>query len=177
MLTSHALRDLGADVVEVDSREATFLKIGLTRPRSIVLTATPLRAPAGCAMPSSWAYTRIPILGICNGCQALGLALGASIKRCHGATGKVELVSLEGRGRLLQPGGSSMGVFMNHEYALADPLPDDLLVTARSPDGNIAAFEHKDRYLFGVQFHPESPATPAGSRVLERFIEVARALH
>lgn len=53
----------------------------------------------------------------------------------------------------------------------AGTLPECLKVTARTLDGEVMAVQHRDRPIFGVQFHPESIMTPDGRTMLRNFIE------
>ena len=50
-------------------------------------------------------------------------------------------------------------------------LPDCLKITAKTPDGEIMAVEHKKYNVFGVQFHPESIMTEDGKKIIENFLE------
>jgi anthranilate synthase component 2 len=52
-------------------------------------------------------------------------------------------------------------------------LPDSLEITAWTADGLIMAMRHKQWPLQGVQFHPESIATPEGPAMLKNFLEGA----
>ena len=56
---------------------------------------------------------------------------------------------------------------------IEDTIPDCLIVTARTADGEIMAVKHREYPVYGVQFHPESIMTPEGSRMLKNFIELA----
>ena len=60
-----------------------------------------------------------------------------------------------------------------HSLAAApDTIPDCLLVTARTADGEVMAVRHRDRPIYGVQFHPESIMTPDGKTMLRNFINL-----
>jgi anthranilate synthase component 2 len=54
-----------------------------------------------------------------------------------------------------------------------EDLPDVLEVTAWTDDGEIMGFQHKDRPVHGVQFHPESIATECGHELLANFLNIA----
>ena len=51
-------------------------------------------------------------------------------------------------------------------------LPDCLIVTARTEDGEIMGVRHVEYPVFGVQFHPESILTIEGPKLLRNFLEV-----
>ena len=51
-------------------------------------------------------------------------------------------------------------------------MPPELVVTARTPDGEIMGVRHRTLPVEGVQFHPESVLTPEGPRLLENFLSV-----
>ena len=50
-------------------------------------------------------------------------------------------------------------------------FPDELEISARSETDEIMAIRHKTLRVEGVQFHPESFATPEGQKLLENFID------
>ncbi|MDE7148414.1 MAG: gamma-glutamyl-gamma-aminobutyrate hydrolase family protein, partial [Duncaniella sp.] len=51
-----------------------------------------------------------------------------------------------------------------------ESLPEELEVTAVSPDGEIMAMRHRRLDVRGVQFHPESILTPYGLTILENWL-------
>ena len=55
--------------------------------------------------------------------------------------------------------------------ALADSLPPELEVSARTAEGEIMGVRHKSLMVEGVQFHPESILTPDGPRLMQNFLE------
>ena len=53
-----------------------------------------------------------------------------------------------------------------------DAMPPDFVVSAWvADDQTIMGVRHKNRPIYGVQFHPESVLTPVGHRVLQNFLE------
>jgi anthranilate synthase component 2 len=61
-----------------------------------------------------------------------------------------------------------------HSLVAREPLPKELVVTARAEDGALMGLRHVSRPLEGVQFHPESVATPLGPRLLANFLALTR---
>ena len=58
-----------------------------------------------------------------------------------------------------------------HSLAVKEEtLPEELVVTAKTEDGEIMALRHKKYPVYGVQFHPESILTPDGEKILRNFI-------
>ena len=55
-----------------------------------------------------------------------------------------------------------------------DTLPEDLEITAETPDGIIMGVQHKRYPVHGVQFHPESIASEHGHQLLANFLDLAR---
>ena len=112
----------------------------------------------------------VPILGICYGAQLLARDLGGDVARTgRGEYGRTDL-DVTGDSLLFgatQP--TRQPVWMSHFDTIALP-PSGASVTARTGETPAAAFEDRDRGVFGVQFHPEVVHTPHGQEVLEHFL-------
>ena len=145
-------------------------------PRAIVISPGPgTPARAGRCIELIRASGGIPLLGVCLGHQAIGEAFGARIVRggvpVHG---KVTEVMHRGE-RLFADCGSPMSTARYHSLVIeTESLPPELLVDAETPDGVVMAVSHRDRPLFGIQFHPESYGTTGGDQLIRNFLEVAR---
>ena len=116
----------------------------------------------------------VPILGVCLGHQAICEAYGGRI--VHAKTlmhGKQSPITVVADDPLFVGLPITFPVARYHSLA-ADPssLPDTLLVTAVSDDGEIQAVRHATLPVFGVQFHPESVLTPLGNRILANFVRL-----
>lgn len=107
-----------------------------------------------------------PLLGICLGHQAIGLAFGARLVRARPVHGEVSRIRFQGS-RWFDAFGESE-VMRYHSLALVD-LASPLKVTATTDDGVVMALEHAHLPIAGLQFHPDSFATPNGVRMLEAF--------
>jgi len=118
------------------------------------------------------AAARRPLLGICLGHQALGLAFGARLIRSAPVHGKVSTVHFA-PSRLFPGIAGPEPVMRYHSLALADVAPP-LRVVAATDDGLPMAIEHESLPMAGLQFHPDSYATPHGREMIAAFFEAAR---
>lgn len=114
----------------------------------------------------------IPILGVCLGHQTIAQAFGGTIihaKRImHGKTSMVEANGEDIFSGIKSP----FSVMRYHSLAVREEdLPDCLVVTARTDDGEIMGIRHKEHPTQGVQFHPESFMTTVGKRLIRNFIK------
>ncbi|MBF9070786.1 aminodeoxychorismate synthase component I [Streptacidiphilus fuscans] len=113
----------------------------------------------------------LPVLGICLGFQGIGLAHGATVGLApeprHGRTSPV---LHDGEG-LFAGLPSPFEAVRYHSLAVSD-LPDVLEATAWTPDGVLMGLRHRERPMWGVQFHPESICTQYGHDLLANFAEL-----
>ena len=88
--------------------------------------------------------------------------------------GKTSDALLEPESRLFQGMGEHMQVARYHSLA-ADPdsMPEELVITARTADGEIMAVEHREYPVYGVQFHPESVLTQEGMGIIRNLLSEA----
>ncbi len=114
--------------------------------------------------------SNIPVLGLCYGMQLLAHLAGGKVVRANRREYGRADVRVEG-GRLFRGfgRGEETPVWMSHGDHVDAP-PPGFCVTASSDNSPIAAFEHGDRPLFGVQFHPEVAHTPRGGEILNTFL-------
>ncbi|WP_440830542.1 anthranilate synthase component II [Pseudomonas fragariae (ex Marin et al. 2024)] len=117
---------------------------------------------------------RLPILGVCLGHQAIGLAFGGAVIRAgHVMHGKISIIDNDGKGVYTHTGGKSIKATRYHSLIIDDKnLPDVLRVTSTSSDdGYIMGVRHHEYPVEGVQFHPESILTEDGLALFQSFIE------
>ena len=112
----------------------------------------------------------IPVLGLCYGMQLVAHLAGGNVVRANRREYGRADVRIEG-GRLFRGfgRGEETPVWMSHGDHVDVP-PPGFTVTASSDNSPIAAFEHRERPLFGVQFHPEVAHTPRGGEILNTFL-------
>lgn len=116
----------------------------------------------------------IPIMGVCLGHQAIGMAYGARVECAeHVMHGKVSKIQNDGEGAFLHTKGRAFEATRYHSLIVdRDSVPPDLAVSANSEkDQYIMGVRHRKYPVEGVQFHPESILTNGGNRVFESFIK------
>jgi len=114
----------------------------------------------------------IPILGVCLGHQAIGLAFGGRVVRAaRPVHGKTSTIEHDGRG-VFSGITAPFQASRYHSLIVAEEgMPPVLEVAARTrEDGTIMGLRHKERPIHGVQFHPESILTAEGRRILRNFL-------
>jgi len=110
----------------------------------------------------------VPTLGICYGMQLMAQDLGGRVERTGVSEfGKTDLRTHEGA--LFAGTPEEQTCWMSHRDSVTAP-PEGSRVVAGSGSTPIAAFEHEERKLYGVQFHPEVVHTPYGTDVLKNFL-------
>ncbi len=167
------LGELGSDPVVYRNDEIDIAAIQLLAPDAIVISPGPGRPEeAGISIDTIRGFAgSIPILGVCLGHQAIGVAFGAKVVRAAEVVhGKTSPISYTGTG-ILEGLPNPFTATRYHSLAI-DPstVPSVLSVDALAPDGTIMAISHNDFPIWGVQFHPESILTKDGPKLLENFL-------
>ena len=171
------LREMASEVTVHRNDAVTLDQIEALAPAAIVISPGPGRpADAGvsCDVIRTFAG-RIPILGVCLGHQAIGLAYGGTITYAQRLMhGKVSEITCDGEGLFKGLGDRPFKAMRYHSLVLdRASLPECLTVTATSDDGEIMGIRHKTHAVVGIQFHPESIMTPVGKRILRNFLKLA----
>jgi len=170
------LRELGATVAVERNDALSVLDIARADPAAIVMSPGP-RIPEEAGVCVDLVRTlgdHVPMLGVCLGHQAIGIAYGANVVRAPAVVhGKVGAVHHGGAGVLRGLDDPFMATRYHSLVVSADGLPETLEATAWSDDGLIMAMRHRAFPVQGVQFHPESVGTPAGHALLHNFLESA----
>ncbi|HEY6782005.1 MAG TPA: aminodeoxychorismate/anthranilate synthase component II [Candidatus Dormibacteraeota bacterium] len=170
------LRELGATVVVERNDTVSVEDIARSNPAAIVMSPGP-RIPeeAGVCVDLVRALgSTVPMLGVCLGHQAIGVAYGATVVRAPAVVhGKVGAVHHIGAGVLRGLDDPFMATRYHSLIVATAGLPEALEATAWSDDGLIMAVRHRAFPVEGVQFHPESIGTPAGHALLRNFLDTA----
>ena len=169
---AHLVRELGA---EADVMRNDKFQIGELEPfDKIILSPGPgIPEEAGLLLEVIRTYAgRKPILGVCLGHQAIGQAFGARLTNLSDVFHGVQTPCFLTGGDYLFDGlPKEFPVGRYHSWVVsADALPDCLMVTATSGEGQIMALRHREYDIHGIQFHPESVLTPQGRIIVENFL-------
>ena len=169
------LGELGAEIRVVRNDELTVDEIEELGPERLLISPGPgTPDAAGVSLEAIERYEgRIPILGVCLGHQAIGQYFGGKVVRApvpvHGKP--VEIVH-DGKTVFEDiPNNFSAGRY--HSLIVGrEEWPDELEVSAESPDGLVMGLRHKTKPIEGVQFHPESILTEHGRTLLANFLKL-----
>jgi GMP synthase (glutamine-hydrolysing) len=141
-------------------------------PAALVLSGGPasVYSPGAPKLRSALLQLGIPVLGICYGMQAMVLELGGRVEGAEaGEFGRTELTLAGDGGRLLAGLPPEQQCWMSHRDTVFE-APEGFDALAATPGSPVAAVEHTERGLYGIQFHPEVVHTPYGQQILERFL-------
>ncbi len=116
---------------------------------------------------------RKPIFGVCLGHQAVGQYFGGKVVRAdrlmHGKTSPINHRSTD----LFRGLPQAFPATRYHSLLVErSSFPKDLEITAETAEGEVMGLRHRTLPIWGVQFHPESIATPCGMKILENFLEL-----
>jgi GMP synthase (glutamine-hydrolysing) len=141
------------------------------RPSAVILSGGPksVYSPGAPQVDPALFDAGIPVLGICYGHQVMAQALGGTVEETNTAEYGATKLSVTNPGALFDGLPIEQQVWMSHGDAVS-AAPPGFEVTARTPSTPVAAFEDRDRRLFGVQFHPEVLHTEHGMAVLRHFL-------
>ena len=146
-------------------------EVARRQPKGVILSGGPASVYADGAPPLERELLElgIPVLGICYGMQLLALALGGRVQGAEiGEFGRSQL-SIGVSGRLLAHTPEQQTCWMSHRDTVFD-APPGFTALASSTASPVAAFESRERQIYGIQFHPEVVHTPYGQQVLQNFL-------
>ncbi|MDT3294686.1 aminodeoxychorismate/anthranilate synthase component II [Shewanella sp. SP2S2-6] len=168
-------QQLGQEIVVKRNDEISIADIEALAPTHLVISpgpCTPNEAGISLAAIEHFA-TRMPILGVCLGHQAMAQVFGAKVVRAKRVMhGKVSAIAHTGQ-RLFEGLNQPLTVTRYHSL-LVDAVPEGFVLDAWFDDPihgcEIMAMSHQDLPLYGVQFHPESILTEQGLELLANFL-------
>lgn len=171
---SHLVKELGADVTVY--RNDKFNMKDLERFDKIILSPGPgIPSEAGQLLDVIKHYSGLkPMLGVCLGHQAIGEAFGAKLTNLeevyHGVATECTQFAND---PIFQGMDRRITIGRYHSWVVdGRDLPECLMITAISDDGQIMALRHRYYDIHGIQFHPESVLTPQGATIIRNWLEM-----
>ena len=170
--------ELGADIRVFRNDQVSMYQLVALNPSHLVISPGPGEPikDDGISSEAIRHFTgKIPVLGVCLGHQSLGAVFGGKVDRAqrlmHGKTSKV---THNGQG-IFKDIPSPFEAMRYHSLVVYDPIPDELEVTAITPEEEIMGLKHRQHPTYGVQFHPESILTEHGKQILKNFLDLSPA--
>lgn len=166
------LGELGADLRVFRNDQITLDGIAQLAPAHIVISPGPGNpTTSGISNEVIRQFHRhTPILGVCLGHQCIGHVFGGVVTRAprlmHGKTSDV----YHDADGLFQNVPNPFQAGRYHSLIVNQPMPAELRVTARTPEGEVMGIRHTRYPTYGVQFHPESVLTHHGKQILKNFL-------
>ena len=169
------LGELGQRIEVRRNDEVTVNQIDAMQPERVVISPGPgTPSDAGISIKVIEKFAgKIPILGVCLGHQAIGQVFGGRVVRAprlfHGKSSQVQH-----DGKTIFDGlENPFGAGRYHSLIVErETLPDELEISATTPNGTIMGLRHRKRKIEGVQFHPESIMTTEGKKLLANFLSL-----
>lgn len=173
------LQQLGAETHVIRNDDVTVGELEeLVRGFDGVLVSpgpgTPAEAGVSIPMVNLAVREGIPLLGVCLGHQAIAEALGGVVTHAeqlmHGKVSRVQHTGDE----FFEHVAPEFAATRYHSLAIVrSTVPESLAITAETADGVVMAVRHRDRPIFGVQYHPESVLTEGGYQQLGNWLRIA----
>ena len=169
----HYIGESVQEVLVVRNDEITIEQINDLNPEKIVISPGPCTPKEAGISIELIKNATVPLLGVCLGHQAIGAAFGGNIIKApeifHGKLSEIE----HNNENIFKGIDSPYSVVRYHSLIIEkDSLPDELKITGVLKDNPeiIMAIEHKEKPIYGVQFHPESIETDFGMKLIENFL-------
>jgi len=172
----HYILHTGVDAEVFRNDKISIDELKILNPDAIVISPGPGRPEnAGISLDIVNRFSGIiPILGVCLGHQVIAESFGGKIIHAKQIMhGKTSMVTSDGK-HIFSGLNKPFSAMRYHSLAVCPKnIPDCLMVTAKTEDGEIMGIRHKDHPTQGVQFHPESFMTTVGKRLIRNFIKGA----
>ncbi len=168
------LGELGDRPLVYRNDKITLAEIEALKPARILISPGPCTpAEAGISKAVIQHFSgKLPILGVCLGHQSIGEVFGGSVIRAPRLMhGKVSPIYHDEQG-IFKGLPTPFTATRYHSLIVDEPLPDALLRTAWTAEGELMGLRHKEHPTFGLQFHPESILTEHGHTMLKNFLEL-----
>ena len=166
------------DIRVIRNDDCTVEEIEAMQPAALILSPGPGRPEdAGICIPAIRYFAgKLPILGVCLGHQAICEAFGGTVTYAKQLMhGKQKQIRQTTENRIFAGMPETFLAARYHSLAAKkETLPPELVFTAESEDGEVMAVQHREKAVYGLQFHPESILTPDGRVILQNFLNLQK---
>ncbi|MBI5427111.1 MAG: aminodeoxychorismate/anthranilate synthase component II [Nitrospinae bacterium] len=172
------LGELGADIQVYRNDKIGVGEIERLNPERIVISPGPCNPEkAGISIETVRRFSgKVPLLGVCLGHQSVGAAFGAEIVKARKLMhGKTSMIHHDGKTIYKNLPNPFQATRYHSLVIKRETLPDCLEITAETEDKEIMGVRHKQYFVEGIQFHPESILTACGKDLLRNFLELPAA--
>jgi len=111
----------------------------------------------------------VPVLGLCYGHQLIAHLSGGKVKQGTKKEYGITYVTITKPVGVLEGLNRKEKVWMSHGDTVQE-LADDYETLAYTENCPVAAFRHKDKPIYGLQWHPEVMHTEHGDKMLRNFV-------
>lgn len=162
-----------SDIIVARNDAITIEEIENLKPEKILISPGPGR-PENCKISLEaikYFGGKIPILGVCLGHQAIGIAFGAHVSRGKKVMhGKISLIKHDGKS-IFKDIPQNFNAMRYHSLVVdRERFPKELEITAETNDGIIMGLRHKIFPIEGIQFHPESILTTNSEILIKNWL-------
>ncbi len=158
---------------EIKSCFTDIKEIEAFSPKGIIFSGGPASVydESAPSVPLEIFSLNVPVLGICYGVQLIAYLFGGKVeKSSRREYGPAYIEILENRDIFADlEKGKKYRVWMSHSDRIEE-LPQGFYSLARTENSPYAAIAHREKPIYGVQFHPEVVHTEIGKKVLENFV-------
>ena len=159
-------------IMHSEDPDEKFEEIEAKNPIGLILGGGPSIEGAG----NSEEYIKhfdIPILGICLGHQLIAKTYGGEVSTSNTESYAQVKINIKNDENLFEGLAPEMDVWSSHKDEVKS-IPDEFEILANSNLCDIESFKHKDKDVYGIQFHPEVHHTPKGSQIFENFNKICK---
>ncbi len=169
------IAEISDNVIVKRNDKITIDEISELTPSSIVLSPGPGRPEnAGICVDVIKSFmNKLPILGVCLGHQAIGIATGGKVVQAGEIMHGKESLVFHKDGSLYRNMPNPFRAGRYHSLIIErESLPEILQIESETQDGIIMGVKVKGTSVYGVQFHPESMLTPDGRILIRNFLSI-----
>ncbi len=157
---------------ELVSNTLTIDELEAKNPTGLILGGGPSLEGAGLS-EEYIKHFDIPILGICLGHQLIAKAYGGKVSTSDTESYAQVKININNDENLFKNLAPEMDVWSSHKDEVKT-IPEEFEILASSNLCDVESFKHKDKDVYGIQFHPEVHHTPKGSTIFENFYKICQ---